>query len=122
MRISDWSSDVCSSDLLYAGKIKGRNIGTEGRQRNIGEICDDAGRGLAKRNLPDTAQGNGGIFFASFGSSPETRGDRVDVGNGLNGTARGSVAKIVKLEHAWRRLEGRNDEGFQVAPIGRARG
>src|SRR3546814_3884514 len=68
---------------LYAGKIKGRNIGTEGRQRNIGEICDDAGRGLAKRHLPDTAQGNGGIFFASFGSSPETRGDRVDVGNGL---------------------------------------
>src|SRR3546814_6131808 len=101
MRISDWSSDVCASDLLqfpiieppvctlniatqiidwglwtdqhraaqgiaseesalwsfenlYAGKIKGRNIGTEGRQRNIGEICDDAGRGLAKRNLPDT--------------------------------------------------------------------
>ncbi|WP_064185482.1 recombinase family protein, partial [Klebsiella pneumoniae] len=27
----------------------------------------------------------------------------------------GSVAKIVKLEHAWRRLDGRNDDGFQVA-------
>ncbi|OKN41755.1 transposase-like protein [Klebsiella pneumoniae] len=26
----------------------------------------------------------------------------------------GSVAKIVKLEHAWRRLDGRNDDGFQV--------
>ena len=25
----------------------------------------------------------------------------------------GSVAKIVKLEHAWRRLDGRNDDGFQ---------
>src|SRR3546814_4517048 len=32
-------------------------------------------------------------------------------------TARGSVAKIVKLEHAWRRLDGRNDDGFQVAPF-----
>ena len=31
--------------------------------------------------------------------------------------ARGSVAKIVKLEHAWRRLDGRNDYGFQVAPF-----
>lgn len=31
--------------------------------------------------------------------------------------AEGSVAKIVKLEHAWRRLDGRNDDGFQVAPF-----
>lgn len=31
--------------------------------------------------------------------------------------AKGSVAKIVKLEHAWRRLDGRNDDGFQVAPF-----
>src|SRR3546814_13568724 len=29
----------------------------------------------------------------------------------------GSVAKIVKLAHAWRRLDGRNDDGFQVAPF-----
>ncbi|MDG2515791.1 hypothetical protein P7B04_24305, partial [Sphingobium yanoikuyae] len=29
-------------------------------------------------------------------------------------TRGGSVAKIVKLEHAWRRLDGRNDDGFQV--------
>ncbi|WP_434089166.1 hypothetical protein, partial [Klebsiella oxytoca] len=28
-----------------------------------------------------------------------------------------SAAKIVKLEHAWRRLDGRNDDGFQVAPF-----
>ena len=33
------------------------------------------------------------------------------------GIAQGSVAKIVKLEHAWRRLDGRNDDGFQVAPF-----
>ncbi|HFD7246621.1 TPA: hypothetical protein ACF38J_001684, partial [Streptococcus pyogenes] len=32
-------------------------------------------------------------------------------------TPDGSVAKIVKLEHAWRRLDGRNDDGFQVAPF-----
>jgi iron complex outermembrane recepter protein len=33
------------------------------------------------------------------------------------GVVKGSVAKIVKLEHAWRRLDGRNDDGFQVAPF-----
>ena len=32
-------------------------------------------------------------------------------------SGKGSVAKIVKLEHAWRRLDGRNDDGFQVAPF-----
>ncbi len=34
-----------------------------------------------------------------------------------SGRIGGSVAKIVKLEHAWRRLDGRNDDGFQVAPF-----
>ncbi|MBP8391536.1 hypothetical protein J5F29_19345, partial [Pseudomonas aeruginosa] len=39
-------------------------------------------------------------------------------GGRINGGASpGSVAKIVKLEHAWRRLDGRNDDGFQVAPF-----
>ncbi len=28
-----------------------------------------------------------------------------------------SVAKIVKLEHSWRRFDGRNDDGFQVEPF-----
>ena len=35
----------------------------------------------------------------------------------LDSDSFGSVAKIVKLEHAWRRLDGRNDDGFQVAPF-----
>lgn len=35
----------------------------------------------------------------------------------LDHPLKGSVAKIVKLEHAWRRLDGRNDDGFQVAPF-----
>src|SRR5699024_11265066 len=30
--------------------------------------------------------------------------------NGVPDSSAGSVAKIVKLEHAWRRLDGRNDE------------
>jgi len=57
--------------------------------------------------------------------------DRIEVLKGPQGTlygqgamtgtvrfvTKGSVAKIVKLEHAWRRLDGRNDDGFQVAPF-----
>ena len=35
----------------------------------------------------------------------------------LDDAREGSVAKIVKLEHAWRRLNGWSDDGFQVAPF-----
>jgi hypothetical protein len=38
-------------------------------------------------------------------------------GKTKSGDTYGSVAKIVKLEHAWRRLNGWSDDGFQVAPF-----
>src|SRR3546814_14288452 len=68
MRISDWSSDVCSSDLYSS--------------RSISRLA-----------------------AAEFAPTSNCRSHT------------GSVAKIVKLEHAWRRLDGRNDDGFQVAPF-----
>ncbi len=51
-------------------------------------------------------------WFISFNTPPQPcfKGQPADV-------EVGSVAKIVKLEHAWRRLDGRNDDGFQVAPF-----
>src|SRR3546814_1226541 len=69
MRISDWSSDVCSSDLNFRSPFGHLSIA----------LC---ATNIAKKKLRN-----------------------------------GSVAKIVKLEHAWRRLDGRNDDGFQVAPF-----
>lgn len=45
------------------------------------------------------------------------QGRRERVAEGVRCGGLGSVAKIVKLEHAWRRLDGRNDDGFQVAPF-----
>ncbi|OZF25588.1 hypothetical protein CH296_27565 [Rhodococcus sp. 14-2496-1d] len=49
----------------------------------------------------------------------QCRRRRCDSGEptGARDRSGGSVAKIVKLEHAWRRLDGRNDDGFQVAPF-----
>jgi catechol-2,3-dioxygenase len=47
----------------------------------------------------------------------ETEGDRAFFRGFDEFDRHGSVAKIVKLEHAWRRLDGRNDDGFQVAPF-----
>src|SRR3546814_10673266 len=39
MRISDWSSDVCSSDLAPAGGVEGAVQMAEARDRRIGKRC-----------------------------------------------------------------------------------
>src|SRR3546814_20541976 len=77
MRISDWSSDVCSSDLILRARCV-RKVAHPAPEIEL-ESCD-------------------------------ANADRVA----------GSVAQIVKLEHAWRRLDGRNDDGFHVAPFPRS--
>src|SRR3546814_3886533 len=46
MRISDWSSDVCSSDLQVRGELRERGQLAELRQRQLdaaGELLDDLG-------------------------------------------------------------------------------
>src|SRR3546814_2518685 len=47
MRISDWSSDVCSSDLLVALAVVGRPVPGEERQRVQVARRVDAGTGVA---------------------------------------------------------------------------
>ena len=69
-------------------------------------------------NIRQSATGPIAYAFAVVGIV--VAGGALVMGGDLNGFARallGSVAKIVKLEHAWRRLDGRNDDGFQVAPF-----
>ncbi|API60230.1 hypothetical protein BSL82_13790 [Tardibacter chloracetimidivorans] len=54
------------------------------------------------------------------GHVPDVPGVSSEEGRVLEEMSRafgGSVAKIVKLEHAWRRLNGWSDDGFQVAPF-----
>src|SRR3546814_16291256 len=46
MRISDWSSDVCSSDLTYRALGWQEALGSSGTNKAIGEIC--AKMGLTK--------------------------------------------------------------------------
>src|SRR3546814_20404261 len=77
MRISDWSSDVCSSDLL-------------------------------KVTWPPELS-----IFGSAWKRPSSRPPATGMASG--DPFAGSVAKIVKFENAGRRLDGRNDDGFQVA-------
>src|SRR3546814_3735518 len=61
MRISDWSSDVCSSDLLQlaraGGRMRKRGIDIGGRRRNLGqqEQDDEDRRSDIKHDLDQVA-------------------------------------------------------------------
>ncbi|MCZ4344255.1 TetR/AcrR family transcriptional regulator, partial [Sphingomonadaceae bacterium G21617-S1] len=79
------------------------------------EIIDDMRPDLpvAEREILSlfiSASMEGMTIFAGHGKPFEPRMPEIQQLAVLSG----SVAKIVKLEHAWRRLDGRNDDGFQV--------
>src|SRR3546814_4372878 len=50
MRISDWSSDVCSSDLLYVGRRALPRLAHRSRQL-AGALCRDRGNGPLLRQI-----------------------------------------------------------------------
>src|SRR3546814_16178462 len=80
MRISDWSSDVCSSDLL---EKDGRRIGVEGKPppeeggRRIDRIAIDPEPGRAKFGLK--AQRSGGPLRRCPDRGGDDRHDRTDL-------------------------------------------
>src|SRR3546814_5839730 len=98
MRISDWSSDVCSSDLGYAIDIhpRGKGVGTEGEtgERHIPTIALPLDHHLVR------------VDIAGVGQHLFRRNDIVEVGVAMfviveviEGTARSAAAAIVDLEH-----------------------
>src|SRR3546814_6941572 len=77
MRISDWSSDVCSSDLLDMGDELGRFGG-----RPQGVAGDDRGPGLREAQLylvgdafDAGAAGDQAVLVLAFGAEPRRRHD-----------------------------------------------
>nr|WP_158511809.1 DUF4158 domain-containing protein [Sphingobium sp. TKS] len=89
---------------VEAGEIAGYDFSSRTARRHCAEILIHPGYHRMKR--VDRAQLTEWIA-----------GELCPGGQSINAMLEGSVAKIVKLEHAWRRLDGRNDDGFQVAPF-----
>src|SRR3546814_14342378 len=54
MRISDWSSDVCSSDLLFKSAIEKMSGGS--MDLRVSDLTSDSGRDRIKSGLGDIAQ------------------------------------------------------------------
>src|SRR3546814_3067813 len=125
MRISDWSSDVCSSDLIA---IVQQNAAIPSDYPALNIAFAPANGRAADWSPGIRPFANNKFRQASLRSDWEVVDDITltsltsyvdyDHHQGIEGDGTGSVAKIVKLEHAWRRLDGRNDDGFQE--IGRA--
>src|SRR3546814_2769838 len=124
MRISDWSSDVCSSDLIA---IVQQNAAIPSDYPALNIAFAPANGRAADWSPGIRPFANNKFRQASLRSDWEVVDDITltsltsyvdyDHHQGIEGDGTGSVAKIVKLEHAWRRLDGRNDDGFQVAPF-----
>src|SRR3546814_993021 len=66
MRISDWSSDVCSSDL-----IKGKKFGTKGRHPGLNDWLY-----LKQNNLDEDREDFEMIPFGSFATDPRRKNMR----------------------------------------------
>src|SRR3546814_5037580 len=94
MRISDWSSDVCSSDLLASmensasrtrsavGRVASPESGTRGRPRHLPLMiltsgsclqCRAQADHLFARDFPDLALGQVGQFERAIGNPDEAR-------------------------------------------------
>src|SRR3546814_2884172 len=56
MRISDWSSDVCSSDLLDCGPDLGRRRALVSRRCELGAVVGQHGMDLVGKRLDQAVQ------------------------------------------------------------------
>src|SRR3546814_18959485 len=88
MRISDWSSDVCSSDLLAAGHLVEAVDGAQqGRLAGAGEPHEDADLALldGQRGAGDAADavglGQDLVARRALVAPPQGRSDERRVGN-----------------------------------------
>src|SRR3546814_15283271 len=89
VRISDWSSDVCSSDLLHDDHIKaGRLAG----QHGLAGAPGDAAQRAARRRGPDESLGMARQFFHA-GLVAEDRA-AADLGGGIDRQHRHFVARL----------------------------
>ena len=116
-------TDIRETDVTKAASAIGcdgmvQDVTSEDRWNEI------IGQIESRHGQLDVLVNNAGILGSTEAVNPETTQvedfraiQRVNVEAVMLGCRAGSVAKIVKLEHAWRRLDGRNDDGFQVAPF-----
>src|SRR3546814_14661286 len=90
MRISDWSSDVCSSDLVVAKLLDEREVDVLGRHRVIGgEIEQLLQHGFATANVLARADQMEAIAtIADLDAEPQFRSDERRVGKECGSTVR----------------------------------
>src|SRR3546814_3240629 len=89
MRISDWSSDVCSSDLLEFRLLSLGNLPFYERYQRPDYLLSDYNISQGYLTLRETTGGTGA---AAYDASLETRAAYVEVESQLTGPVRASLA------------------------------
>src|SRR3546814_9283917 len=124
MRISDWSSDVCSSDLLHKGEVGGEKVGALAKKAverscrlKLGEIGlkqRDIGRLIARRELPRGEIGEIAVELRCI--SRKDIGGQARKGVGRPATAQEGKISAVKLRliRSQRRKQAGVRQRFQI--------
>src|SRR3546814_14692002 len=104
MRISDWSSDVCSSDLPCFSISRLRSIGRPGAGVFAVGAADARGAAAKSSALADTAAGLPGTAYRGANAAVGDRqsvaeGKRVSVRVGLGGSRNSKKKKKPPSEH-----------------------
>src|SRR3546814_4770829 len=115
MRISDWSSDVCSSDLSAGGRDPPRDrIGLASRRRL-------ARRRIEREELDPAPKASERQPLASFGIDDEVRIDRVEIVLGRGHDDEPMILPAVIRGFRIERGAGRKADGRAVGAEGRDR-
>src|SRR3546814_19495608 len=100
MRISDWSSDVCSSDLISAGSVIVDNgIAAKIAQIDAGALVDPFLLQL-RHDLFGVGRGGGGGFVAAADDQPAHRSEDRRVGKECVSTCRSRWSPSPQTTHA----------------------
>src|SRR3546814_2957992 len=91
MRISDWSSDVCSSDLRFVADLLRRAFRSSTRSK-IGFLISKPATDLLRNRL-DPNNHNGAVFLGLNGLVVKSHGGATELGVA---TAIGAAAKMVR--------------------------
>src|SRR3546814_12627373 len=101
MRISDWSSDVCSSDLTILESLTWRPPAVEIPPDGIDDAIERAGQALEGGNLAADAESAVPLFLALSKQAPDNPQDRKSVVSGKSVSVRVDLGgrRILKQKH-----------------------
>src|SRR3546814_13691964 len=99
MRISDWSSDVCSSDLLAAGRGQARGGGGDRRLEEAGTRRKAGSPAVGRGYFPACGRGDSArpCVTAAATSAQQTNKKRGRTSHGASALSQGALNRVLGI-------------------------